>query len=297
MIINSSNLAGLGIAFKAAFNKGFKGVEDDWQQIAQSIPSTSKGNIYPWLGELPGLREWIGKRHINAMGVYDYTIKNRKFEDTVAVPADDIKDDSYGTYAVRFEMMGKMGKQFPNQLVFAMLASGFSSLCYDKKPFFAADHPTDSGDVSNIQTGSSPAWYLLDTTQPLKPLIFQEREKYSLIAKEDPKSSDHVFMRDEYLYGATTRCNVGYGFWQTAFGSQAELTEANFDLAYDAMVSQIRRDDEEGKVPLGIKPNLLVVGASNRKKAAEILSVARKTDGTDNVNQGLVKILNTPWLI
>ena len=68
--------------------------------------------------------------------------------------------------------------------------------------------------IVNPRLKSSTAWFLLDTTQPLKPLIYQEREKPT--AKRD---DSELFMRGAYFYGVKMRCNGGYGFWQTAYGS------------------------------------------------------------------------------
>lgn len=65
---------------------------------------------------------------------------------------------------------------------------------------------------------SGTAWYLLDTTKALKPLIFQSRKAPEFVALTDNKDAN-VFMRKEFLYGVDMRCNVGYGFWQMAYGS------------------------------------------------------------------------------
>lgn len=66
-------------------------------------------------------------------------------------------------------------------------------------------------------------WFLLCTKQFLKPLIFQQRNKMKLTAKTRPED-DNVFMRDEYLWGVSGRSNVGYGFWQMAYGSDGTET-------------------------------------------------------------------------
>ncbi|NPV89812.1 MAG: head protein [Firmicutes bacterium] len=69
--------------------------------------------------------------------------------------------------------------------------------------------------------GADSAWYLLCTTKPLKPLIFQERKAPKFDALIDEKD-ENVFMRKQYLYGVHSRANAGYGFWQMAFGSTGE---------------------------------------------------------------------------
>ena len=70
--------------------------------------------------------------------------------------------------------------------------------------------------------GSDTAWYLLCTSKPLKPIIYQERKAPKFDALIDDKD-ENVFMRKQYLYGVHSRANGGYGFWQMAFGSTGEV--------------------------------------------------------------------------
>ncbi len=70
--------------------------------------------------------------------------------------------------------------------------------------------------------GADSAWYLLCTTRPLKPLIYQERKAPRFVAL-DQETDNNVFMRKQYLYGVDGRSNAGYGFWQMAFGSTGEV--------------------------------------------------------------------------
>lgn len=75
--------------------------------------------------------------------------------------------------------------------------------------------------VSPYLSGNDTAWYLLCTTKPLKPLIFQERKAPKFVSLTN-ESDENVFMRKEFLYGADRRANAGYGFWQMAYGSTGE---------------------------------------------------------------------------
>ena len=65
---------------------------------------------------------------------------------------------------------------------------------------------------------SDTAWFLLDTMQPIKPFIYQERKKPMFVQQTD-MDSDSVFTRKEYRYGVECRANGGYGFWQMAIAS------------------------------------------------------------------------------
>lgn len=72
--------------------------------------------------------------------------------------------------------------------------------------------------VVNPRLVSRTAWYLLDTTKPVKPFIYQEREAPTYVSQTD-LSSDVVFMTKKFRFGAEARAAGGYGFWQLAYGS------------------------------------------------------------------------------
>ncbi len=52
----------------------------------------------------------------------------------------------------------------------------------------------------------------------VKPLIYQQRKKAKFVSLT-AETDDNVFMKKKFLYGADSRGNAGYGFWQMAFGS------------------------------------------------------------------------------
>jgi phage major head subunit gpT-like protein len=296
MIINSGSLAILFRAFNAAFQRGFDGVTPLWNQVATMVPSTTGTEDYGWLGNIPGMREWIGDRLIHNLAQHDYSIKNKPFELTVGVPRPKVEDDQYGVYAPMMEMLGSSASEHPDQLIFALLAAGFTTTCYDGQFFFDIDHPViDAAGVTqsvvNVQAGGLAPWFLLDTRRPLKPLILQMRKQPKFVRK-DREEDDNVFNKNELIYGVDDRKNVGFGFWQMAFGSQLALTVPNFEAAYNAM-SAFTGD---GGRPLGVKPNLLVVGSSNSSAARTIVQAQLVGGGNSNINFNRVGLLEVPWL-
>lgn len=294
MIINQANIHGLTAAYSAAFNKTLGETKTHYKEIATEVPSSTSENNYAWLGQMSGMREWIGEREIQHISEYGYTIKNKKFERTQGVPREAIEDDQYGVYSPMFSMMGEEAALHPDELVFDLLTKGFKTNCYDGKPFFAADHKSgdtvfsnrgedqlssesfmearttimsfrgDKGRALNIIPNllvvspkneakakeileaeiisgtSNPTkgmakylvatqlagenedkWFLLATNKFLKPLIFQKRKpiKFTMMTRD---TDINVFMSDQFLYGADCRDNVGFGFWQMAYGSTGE---------------------------------------------------------------------------
>ncbi|MCK5772040.1 Mu-like prophage major head subunit gpT family protein [Algiphilus sp.] len=297
MILNAQNLRNLFVAYDAAFQLGFREAPTDWNKIATEVPSVTAENHYAWLGQMPGLREWIGDRQIKQMASHDYRVKNKKFESTVGVGRDPIEDDTYGVYKPLMQEMGYGAATHPDELVFTLLKNGETELCYDGQPYFDADHPVgregEGGvvSVSNHGGGSGSPWYLLNTRRALKPLLFQKRRNYdfrSLNRLDD----DHVFRTDEFVFGVDARVNAGFGFWQMAYLSKQTLNSANFNAAFAAMQSF---KSDEGR-PLNSTPSLLVCGPTLRDAALETVKAERNAAGATNVNRNAVDVLVTPWL-
>jgi len=281
--------------FKTSFQSGFAGYTAMKDQLATTVNSTAFAEDYGWIGTMPKLREWIGDRVIKGLSAHDYSIRNRKFEMTIGVSRDSIEDDRLGVFSTRFELMGESAAQHPDEITFELVNGAFDLACYDGQPFFDADHPVgktgEEVSVSNVQDGAGEPWILADLSRPLKPFIFQQRRGYEFTRKESGESSDHVFMRDEFLYGVDARVAAGFGFWQMAFGSKAELTAANLRAAYNAMRGFT---DDEGR-KLGVKPTHLIVGNTNYFAARDIL-MAEQIDGSTNTNRNLVQIMEAPLL-
>lgn len=295
MIISSQNLRGIYIGFNTLFNKAFEEVKPLFERVATVTPSTTDSETYAWLGDIPGMREWIGDREIQNLAGFDYVIKNKDFELTVGVPRNAIEDDKIGLYNPSIQMLGQSAAAHPDELVFGILKDGFTVKCYDEKPFFSTDHKIGEKTISNKGTaklslesyiaarsavmsltngknrplnlvpnllvvppalegmaltitksefingstntmkgtaealvvpqlaGKDDAWYLLCTARPIKPLIYQSRKKAKFVGLTDEKDPN-VFFKKTYIYGADSRGNAGFGFWQMAYGSDGSAS-------------------------------------------------------------------------
>lgn len=292
MEINTQNLRAVYTAVNTAFNNGRGSYQQLYQRIATVVPSNNMTEDYSWIGEFARFKEWVGERDVKKMSANRYTLTNIKFEATEGIPAEYIEDDNYGLLVPKFQDMGYAAATHPDELVFDLVSRGFTSQCYDGQNFFDTDHPVGDISVSNMQAGTSAPWFLFDTARPLKPLIFQNRRDYRLQQKTDPATSDKVFMTDEFLYGVDARVAAGFGFWQQAMGSKAELNEDNFNDAIAAMMSF---KSEQGR-KLGINPDLLVVGPKNRAAAKKVIDAENKAQGESNINYKAVEVLVVPWL-
>lgn len=294
-VLTAEKLDAARRGFKTAFQLGLTSTAAMYQSLATVITSDAPEELYGWLGSIPKMREWIGARHVHGLTEKAYSIKNRKFELTVSVAADDIFYDRLGIYKPRFQMLGNSVALHPDETLMELVTAGASVPCYDGQNFFDTDHPVGRPgavtSVSNFASGGADLWILADLSKPLKPWIYQKVGEPNFINKEDGKTSDHVFMHDEYVYGADVRGAVGCGFWQMAFGSTQALDATNLKAAYQAMKAFT---DDEGR-KLNIQPTHLLVGNTNLFKAREIL-LSETIGGSTNTIRNLVQIMELPLL-
>ena len=181
MIINQSNLHGLTTGFSAAFNKALSEVSPDYKDIATVTSSSTATNNYAWLGQIPGMKEWIGDREVQHISEYGYTIKNKSFERTIGINRDAIEDDQYGIYTPMFSMMGQEAGEHYNDLVFEMLTKGFTEKCYDEKTFFATDHVSGEKTFSNTSTAALSTESFLAARQAMMSITGDKNKPLKLV--------------------------------------------------------------------------------------------------------------------
>ena len=307
-INNAQAIAALTKGLKLAFDKAYKEFEAgvNYTKIATVISSDTDTEEYPWLGNAPGVREWIGERQEGMLKEFSYSIKNKTWENTIAVKRTALEDRKFGQIKIRINDLASNAAKYKDKLTFTALVTGLGTTeaakCYDNQYFFDTDHPAGDGATQSnkvttalsataLQAGitamalfaddrgeamgfvpdmlvvppalqwiamellestmwpevsgtagtvklannvlkgklelvvtpyvgsatSSTNWFLLCTKGVMKPIIFQDRTPIEFAAME--ANSEAGFMRDEYTYGTRARYNVGYGLWQTAYGS------------------------------------------------------------------------------
>lgn len=297
MVINPQTLRGIYVAFNTIFNKALTEVQPMYTEVASVIPSTTESETYAWLGDIPGMREWIGDREVQNLTASGYVIRNKDFELTVGVDRNAVEDDKLGLYNVSIQMLAQSAAAHPDELIFKLLASGFTEKCFDGQPFFSAAHKIGEKTVSNMSHAklsmdayikartalmsltnskgralnlvpdklivppalekeardilvadfvngtkntmqgtaeihveprlkSDTAWFLLCTKRPIRPLIYQQRKKAKFVSKT-AETDDNVFLSKKFLYGADSRGNAGFGFWQMAVGSDGSDSAAS----------------------------------------------------------------------
>lgn len=296
MQVTPQNLQIVFNAFNTAFQNGLGQAPSQWSVVATRVPSSTSRETYGWLGKIPGVRRWLGDRHVHQLQAHDYSIQNEDWEQTVAVSRNDIEDDQYGLYGPLFQQMGQAAGAFPDELLFGLLTAGFDTPCYDGQYFFDTDHPVldamgEETSVANTDGGSNAPWFVMDDMQALKPLLYQVRKDFDFVRKDQP-TDENVFERNEFKYGTHGRMNAGFGFWQFIWGSKQPLDKAHYGTAREHLMGL---KGDYGR-PLGLRPRRLVVPPSLEKQALEILNAERDSAGATNVYKGTANLTVVPWL-
>ena len=297
MDLLSANLKRLFVGYKTNFQAGFTSLGPEgsiYEQIATVVPSTTAVETYPWLKSLPKMREWLGDRVVHALDAGEFSIRNRKFELTEGISRDSIEDDTYGLFGPVFQEFGRSSREHPNELLVEVLES--NPACYDGQPLFDTDHPVLDADgnevsVSNDMGGTGAAWYVMDLTRAVRPLIFQRRRDYSFRAITDLNDAK-VFMTDAFLFGVDARVSAGAGLWQLAVRSKQPFDAAG----YAAARKRLRSIQGDYGRPLGLRHSHTMIPTDLEETARIILMNDRDANGATNPWRGTSQLIENTWL-
>jgi phage major head subunit gpT-like protein len=145
MELRSSTLNAYFQNLDTVFNKAFSSATPEWDKVAMQINSNTESNVYGWMEQLPGVREWIGPRQFLNLKSNGYSLTNQDWEESVMIKRTALEDDSYGIYTPLTQQLAYNLAYHPDVKTYALLQNGFVNTCWDGKAFFAADHVLRQG--------------------------------------------------------------------------------------------------------------------------------------------------------
>lgn len=116
--------------------------QQPWLELVTQAPSSAASEKYEWLGDLPGMKEFLDTRQIEGIKKHDFTIVNKDWEATIGFKKTELEDNA-AIIRPRVQGLAQSVQMHPNKLVFDLLMAGHTagSLCYDGQLFFDTDHP------------------------------------------------------------------------------------------------------------------------------------------------------------
>jgi len=157
-VVTSDFLSATYQGLRAIYGETFEATVPEWMKVAMEAPSDTETEVYSWVAEVPGMKEWIDERSLEGLKQFTFNIKNKDWESTIAVDRNSMEDNKLGQIKPRIQDLAMAAKMHPDELVFALLAAGFAGTCFDGKYFFATDHPLADGSAqSNLITAALDA--------------------------------------------------------------------------------------------------------------------------------------------
>lgn len=138
MDINRQNMNELFLGFQQIFKRGFEAADLEYRKFSTEVRSTTAVEVYPFLEQFGGMREWIGDRQLKNVSSQKKKVANRDFEDNVIVKKNDIEDDKYGLYSSLIQDLGTAANSIWGELAYQALLGGEFDTWVDELPFFSA---------------------------------------------------------------------------------------------------------------------------------------------------------------
>jgi len=137
-------------------------------RVGAYYDSNEETETYRGLGTAPAMREWIGGRLEKSAAPLEYVLRNRKFEQTIPIPVDDIRRDKVGAINRLIRGAGQRAGEHWDKLLYEADVAGTATVCYDGQYFYDSDHEEgDSGAQTNLLTATEiPALDVTDADVP-----------------------------------------------------------------------------------------------------------------------------------
>ena len=144
----------------AKFDNRLAAATPFYPQLCYDASSVRASEKYGWIGNMPGMREWLGDRQFSELRAANFVLENKHWESSLVISKNDLADDNLGQYGPVLEQMGIEAAHHPDELFFTVLEAGESTACFDGQFFFDTDHSwgssgTQSNDITSTVVSTS----------------------------------------------------------------------------------------------------------------------------------------------
>ena len=112
--------------------------------VSNLFASDQSSETYPFLGQSPGMREWIGGRQAKGLAGNSVMITNKHYESTLEVSLRDMRRDKTGQIEARVQDFADRALTHWASLLSSLIIAAPSTVCYDGQYFFDTDHSEGS---------------------------------------------------------------------------------------------------------------------------------------------------------
>lgn len=108
--------------------------------VSNLFGSDQASEEYPFLGQVPRMREWIGGRQAKGLRANSLTIRNKHYESTLEIALRDLRRDKTPQLKARVSEFADEGDAHWGTLLSALVQGAAAAACYDGQFFFDTDH-------------------------------------------------------------------------------------------------------------------------------------------------------------
>lgn len=134
-----------------AFDVGRKRAVLLYPLVCTEVNSQGEDEQYGFIGDVPGVREWLGDRLWRQARAGTYRIANRGWEDSMLVDRWKVDDNRLGLTPYNMMSLGMRAELHPDTLLIETIVAGETDTGWDDIAFFSTSHAWgDSGTQSNL---------------------------------------------------------------------------------------------------------------------------------------------------
>lgn len=121
--------------------------------VSNLFNSDQASETYPFLGQSPAMREWVGGRQAKGLSANSLIITNRHYESTLEIALRDMRRDKTGQIEARVNEFADRSLTHWASLLSTLILNGTSTVCYDGQYYFDTDHSEGSSGTQDNDIG------------------------------------------------------------------------------------------------------------------------------------------------
>jgi phage major head subunit gpT-like protein len=139
--------------------------------------------------------------------------------------------------------------------------------------------------------GAGDAWYVMDLSRAIRPMVFQRRRDYNFRSITSLTDSE-VFLKDKFLFGTDARVNAGPGLWMLIVRSNEAFDATSYKAAREALTAM---KGDYGR-PLALRHTHTMVPSNMEGLARKVLQNMLASGGETNEWANTSQLIVNPWL-
>jgi phage major head subunit gpT-like protein len=220
-----TNLTQLEKELKAVFWYQYEQYGQPFSSFVTEMPSESDEELYAFLMSFPEIHEFKDMRQIQRIEDMPWTLRNKKYEGTIAINQDEIDDNKANGHLIEARQLGEAAAGFFDDLIVTLIEA--NGLCFDGQNFFDTDHKLGVETAwANTRGGTGTSYAQLTTDF--------DTASSAILARKNPKNKPYFKQKPNWLilspaplYNKFEDLRV-----QTEIGGAANTMKGKFDHIY-----------------------------------------------------------------